>query len=54
MAYRLTTHLGTQSFPAISPDGSLVAFSAEYEGATEVRIARHLPSLVHSRRVRCT
>jgi len=35
-AVRLTTHLGTESHPAISPDGKLVAFSAEYEGPTEV------------------
>ncbi|HEX9654148.1 MAG TPA: protease, partial [bacterium] len=35
-ALRLTTHHGTESHPAISPDGKQVAFSAEYEGPTEV------------------
>ena len=35
-ARRLTTHLGTESHAAISPDGSTVAFSAEYEGPVEV------------------
>jgi len=35
-ARRLTTHLGMESHPSISPDGRLVAFSAEYEGPTEV------------------
>lgn len=36
MAQRLTTHHGTESHAAISPDGTLLAFSAQYEGATEV------------------
>ena len=35
-AQRLTTHPGTESHAAISPDGQTVAFSAEYEGPTEV------------------
>ena len=35
-AQRLTSHPGTESHAAISPDGRTVAFSAEYEGPTEV------------------
>ncbi|MBX3120468.1 MAG: PD40 domain-containing protein [Fimbriimonadaceae bacterium] len=36
MAQRLTTHLNAETSAAISPDGKLVAFSASYEGPTEV------------------
>lgn len=36
LARRLTTHPGTESHAAISPDGLTVAFSAEYEGPREV------------------
>lgn len=36
VAQRLTTHPGTESHAAISPDGLTLAFSAEYEGPTEV------------------
>ncbi|MEQ9426771.1 MAG: S41 family peptidase [Cyclobacteriaceae bacterium] len=35
---RLTTHLGIEKHADISPDGSLVAFSAQYDGPTEVYI----------------
>ncbi len=35
-ARRLTTHHGTESHAAISPDGTTLAFSAQYEGPTEV------------------
>jgi tricorn protease len=35
-AERLTSHTGYESRAAISPDGSLVAYSAQYEGPTEV------------------
>jgi len=35
-AVRLTTHLGLETNPAISPDGMIIAFSAQYEGPTEV------------------
>lgn len=35
-ATRLTSHAGDESNPAISPDGSTIAFSAQYEGPTEV------------------
>jgi tricorn protease len=35
-AVRLTTHHGLESSPAISPDGATLAFSAQYEGPTEV------------------
>ena len=36
VARRLTTHAGMETRAAISPDGKLVAFSAQYEGPTEV------------------
>jgi tricorn protease len=35
-AQRLTTHPGTEAYAAISPDGTTIAFSAQYEGPTEV------------------
>lgn len=35
-ALRLTTHQAEESRPAISPDGKTIAFSASYEGPTEV------------------
>ncbi len=35
-AVRLTSHPGEESSPALSPDGKEVAFSAQYEGPTEV------------------
>src|ERR1700722_3045877 len=35
-AHRLTSSLGLESMPSISPDGQTVAFAAEYEGATDV------------------
>jgi len=36
VAQRLTTHPATEAHAAISPDGKLVAFTAEYEGPAEV------------------
>jgi tricorn protease len=35
-AYRLTTHVGQEVFPKISPDGKWIAFSAEYSGTRQV------------------
>ncbi|OGD18438.1 MAG: hypothetical protein A2W03_00905 [Candidatus Aminicenantes bacterium RBG_16_63_16] len=35
-ARRLTSHAGQETNPAISPDGQTLAFSAQYEGPTEV------------------
>ncbi len=35
-AVRLTTHAGDESHVTVSPDGSTIAFSATYEGPTEV------------------
>jgi tricorn protease len=37
-AQRLTSHPGFESLPAISPDGQWIAFSAQYEGPTEVYV----------------
>lgn len=37
-ARRLTTHAGYETNAAISPDGQSVAFSAQYEGPTEVYV----------------
>ena len=36
LAQRLTTHAEDETFPSISPDGKTIAFSATYEGPTEV------------------
>lgn len=35
-AKRLTTDVGVESNPVFSPDGSLIAFSAQYDGNTDV------------------
>ena len=35
-ARRLTTHLERERFPVISPDGQTIAFTASYEGPSEV------------------
>lgn len=35
-AERLTSHVGYEVFPRISPDGKTVAFTAQYDGNTEV------------------
>ena len=37
-AKRLTSHEGTESFPHFSPDGKMIAFSAQYDGNTDVFI----------------
>ncbi|MGA7411032.1 MAG: hypothetical protein WBW33_11135, partial [Bryobacteraceae bacterium] len=36
LARRLTTHPGSETNAAFSPDGKTIAFSAAYEGPTEV------------------
>jgi tricorn protease len=36
LARRLTSHHGIEAYPAVSPDGQTLAFSAQYEGPTEV------------------
>ena len=35
---RLTSHIGTEGSPSFSPDGSSIAFSAEYDGNVDVYI----------------
>jgi tricorn protease len=35
-ALRLTTHAGQESQPAVSPDGRWLAFTAQYDGGTEI------------------
>ncbi|MFR9503333.1 MAG: PDZ domain-containing protein [Rikenellaceae bacterium] len=35
-AVRLTSHVGYEMFPRFSPDGKSIAFTAEYDGNTEV------------------
>ena len=35
---RLTSHEGTESNPRFSPDGALIAFSAEYDGNMDVYV----------------
>lgn len=37
-ARRLTSHQGTELFPKFSPDGSMIAFSAEYSGNRQVYV----------------
>ncbi len=37
-AKRLTSHMGLELFPKISPDGKWIAFSAEYSGSRQVYI----------------
>jgi len=39
-AKRLTSHLGLELFPKISPDGKWIAFSAEYSGSRQVYIMK--------------
>lgn len=36
LARKLTSHVGFEMFPKISPDGKQVAFTAQYDGNTEV------------------
>lgn len=36
LAQRLTTHAEEEIYPSISPDGKTIAFSASYEGPTEI------------------
>lgn len=38
IARKLTNHPGTEMFPKFSPDGKTIAFSAQYDGNTEVYI----------------
>ena len=44
---RLTTHHGVESNASISPDGQFVAFSAQYEGPTEVYVIRNAGGIPH-------
>jgi len=37
-ATRLTSHMGMELFPKISPDGNWIAFSGEYSGSRQVYV----------------
>ncbi|MEZ4657805.1 MAG: hypothetical protein R2911_09545 [Caldilineaceae bacterium] len=39
-AYRLTSNLGSVTYPALAPDGKLLAFVGREEGAPEVYVAQ--------------
>ena len=39
IAERLSSPKGEESFPRFSPDGSLLAFSADYDGNTDIYVA---------------
>ena len=41
-ARRLTSHVGLELFPKISPDGRWIAFSAEYSGTRQVLSLIHI------------
>jgi tricorn protease len=38
IAWRITAHPGTESMPQLSPDGKSIAFSADYEGNTDIYV----------------
>ena len=38
IATRLTTHDGDEVYPKFSPDGSLIAFTGEYDGNSDVYV----------------
>jgi len=38
VARQLTSHIGYEMFPHFSPDGSMIAFTAQYDGNTEVYV----------------
>ena len=38
IALRLTAHEGEEAFPELSPDGRLIAFTAQYEGNDDVYV----------------
>ena len=38
VALRLTAYEGEESFPKLSPDGKLIAFTAQYEGNADVYV----------------
>ena len=43
-AQRLTSHPGSELYPKFSPDGTQIAFSAEYNGTRQVFV---MPSLMN-------
>lgn len=42
VANRLTSAKGTESFPRFSPDGSMIAFNANYDGNTDIYVVSAL------------
>ena len=50
---RLTSDVGVESNPAFSPDGSLIAFSAQYDGNTDVYVVPAAGGCTSSRTLPC-
>ncbi|MDX1618755.1 MAG: hypothetical protein R3224_08215, partial [Balneolaceae bacterium] len=38
VAHRLTTAKGSENFPRFSPDGSMVAYTANYDGSNDIYV----------------
>lgn len=51
-ARRLTNGTGIETDPVFSPDGSVIAFSGEYDGNVDVFIIRNTPTPHHAPRSR--
>ena len=47
-ATRLTSHVGTEMFARFSPDGEQIAFTAQYDGNTEVYYLKNVTAQICS------